>query len=130
RIAPGLPELAGQRKALKPLRDEAAHLNTNLTAVMPAFREAEKNIPGFAPLAAQRAKTRIAQRAARQADDKPQLAKLGAHFSELDTNLVQLTDANPDARKALLERERILKLLGDNRAAQEPLDNAVKDRGN
>src|SRR5207248_690293 len=36
----------------------------------------------------------------------------------------------PEARKALLERERILKLLGDNRDAQEPYDNAIKARGN
>jgi MFS family permease len=130
RIAPGLPELAEQRKALKPLRDDAAQLNAQLSAVMPAFRNAEKNLPGFTPLAAERAKTRIAQRAARKADDKAQLARLGAHFGELDTNLVQLTAAQPDARKALLERERILKMLGDNRGAQEPFDNAIKERGN
>ena len=130
RIAPGLPELAEQRKALKPLRDEAGQLNAQLSAVLPGFRDAEKNLPGFLPLAAQRAKIRIAQRAARQANDKGQLAGLSARFSELDTNLAQLTIAQPEARKALLERERILKLLGDNRAAQEPFDNAVKERGN
>ena len=130
RVAPGLPELADQRKALIPLRGEASLLNSNLLTVMPAFREAEKNIPGFGPLAAERAKTRIAQRAARKADNKELLAKLGAHFSELDTNLVQLTASNPDARKTLLERERIMKLIGDNREKQEPLDNAVKERGN
>jgi MFS family permease len=130
RIAPGLPELTEQRKALKPLRDEATQLNAQLSAVMPEFRNAQKTLPGFTPLAAERAKTRIAQRAARQANDKEQLAKLAARFSELDTNLVQLTAAQPDARKTLLERERILKLLGDNRAAQEPFDNAIKERGN
>ena len=32
RIAPGLPELADQRKALKPLRDEASQLNAQLNA--------------------------------------------------------------------------------------------------
>src|SRR5947199_307176 len=37
RIAPGLPELVEQRKALKPLRDEAAQLNSQLSAVMPEF---------------------------------------------------------------------------------------------
>jgi MFS family permease len=130
RIAPGVPELAEQRKALKPLRDEATQLNAQLNAVMPQFREAEKSTPGFASVAAERAKIRIAQRAARKADDKARLAKLGARFSELETNMVQLTAAAPDARKALQERERLLKLLGDNRAAQEPLDNAVKERGN
>src|SRR5436190_19634436 len=130
RIAPGLPELSDQRKALKPLRDVATQLNTNLTAVIPAFREAEKNIPGFGPLAAERAKTRIDQRKARKDDDKVKLAKLGAHFSELDTNLAQLTASQPEAKNTLLERERITKLLGANRDAQEPFDNAVKERGN
>jgi MFS family permease len=130
RIAPGLPELADQRKALKPLRDEATQLNAQLSAVMPQFREAEKSISGFAPLAADRAKVRIAQRAARKADDKAQLAKLGARFSELETNMVQLTASAPEARKVLQERERIMKLLGDNRVAQEPLETAVKERGN
>jgi MFS family permease len=130
RIAPGLPELVEQRKALKPLRDEAAQLNSQLSAVMPEFRNAEKDVPGFATLAAERAKTRIAQRAARQANDKEQLARLAAHFNELDTNLVQLAASQPGARKALLERERILKLLGDNRATQEPFDNSIKARGN
>jgi MFS family permease len=130
RIAPGLPELADQRKALKPLRDEADQLNKQLNAVMPSFRDAGKNVPGFASLAAERAKVRIAQRAARQAGDKEQLARMGASFSVLDTNLVMLTLVQPEARKTLLERERILKLLGDNRAAQEPFDNAIKARGN
>src|SRR5258706_164882 len=63
RIAPGLPELAEQRKALAPLRAEATQLNTNLLAVMPAFAQAEREVPGFAALAAERAKTRIAMRA-------------------------------------------------------------------
>jgi MFS family permease len=130
RIAPGLPELAGQRKALKPLQEEAAQLNKQLNAVMPAFREAQKDIPALAPLAAERAKVRIAQRAARKADDKEQLARLGTRLSELETNLVQLSVSKPDARKTLLERERILKLLADNRDAQEPSDRAVKARGN
>jgi MFS family permease len=130
RIAPGLPELAEQRKALKPLRDEAQQLNGQLAVVMPAFREAEKNVPGFAGLAADRARTRVAQRAARKADNKEQLAALGAHFNQLETNLVQLAGSNPDVKKTLVERERIMKLLGDNRDAQEPFDNAVKARGN
>ena len=130
RIAPGLPELAGQRAALKPLRDEAARLNEQLSVVMPAFREAEKNVAGFASLAAERARTRIAQRAARQANDKDRMARLAADFGTLETNLVMLTVMVPETRKTLLERERILKLLGDNRAAQEPFDNAVKARGN
>ena len=97
---------------------------------MPAFHEAERGIPGFGGLAAERARVRIAQRAARKADNKEQLAKLSARFSQLDTNLTQLTASNPEARKTLLERERIMKLIGDNRDVQEPFDTAVKERGN
>ncbi len=130
RIAPGLPELAEQRKALKPLRDEATQLNEQFAAALPAFRQAVADVSGLAELAAQRAKIRIAQRAARKADDKDQLAKLGARFSLLETNLVQLTGAKPDAKKALMEREKMLRLLGDNREAQDPFDTAVKARGN
>ena len=130
RVAPGLPELAEQRKALAPLRAEATQLNTNLLAVMPAFHQAEKDVPGFATLAAERAKIRIAQRAARKAENKEQLAALTAKFSVLETNLLQLTEAHLDAKKTLAERERLMKLIGDNRDAQEPFDNAVKARGN
>src|SRR6266567_4871131 len=90
RIAPGLPELAEQRAALRPLQIEASQLNTNLLAVMPAFRQAGKDVPGFAELAAQRAKIRIAQRAARKANNQEQLAALAAAFNQLETNLVQL----------------------------------------
>lgn len=130
RVAPGLPELAEQRAALRPLQVEASQLNTNLLAVMPAFLQAEKDVPGLAEVAAQRAKTRIAQRAARKADNKELLATLGARFSQLETNLVQLTESKPDAKKAVVEREKIMKLIGDNREVQEPFDTAVKASGN
>ncbi len=130
RIAPGLPELAEQRAGLRPLQIEATQLNTNLLAAMPAFRQATAEVPGLAELAAQRAKLRVAQRAARKADNKEQLAALGAKFSALETNLVQLTEAKPDAKQAVVEREKILKLIGDNRDLQEPFDTAVKARGN
>jgi len=130
RVAPGLPELAEQRAALRPLQIEASQLNTNLLAVMPAFLQAEKDVPGLAELAAQRAKTRMAQRAARKADNKELLTTLGARFNQLETNLVQLTESKPDAKKAVVEREKIMKLIGDNRDLQEPFDTAVKARGN
>lgn len=129
RVAPGLPELAEQRATLRPLQIEASRLNTNLVAVMPAFRRAVAEVPGLGNLAAQRAKVRIAQRAARKADNKEQIAALGARFSQLETNLVQLTESKTDAKAAVVEREKILKLLGDNRELQDPLNKAVKDRG-
>lgn len=130
RVAPGLTELTEQRTALRPLQAEAVQLNTNLLATMPAFIQAEKEVPGLAEVAAQRAKVRIAQRAARKAGDTNQLATLGVRFSQLETNLTQLTASKPDAKKAVVERERIMKLLGDNREAQEPFDAAIKKRGN
>ena len=130
RVAPGLPELAEQRTALRPLQADASQLNTNLLAAMPAFQQAVADVPGLAELAAQRAKVRIAQRAARKADNKELLTTLGARFSQLETNFVQLTESKPDAKKAVVEREKILKLLGDNRDLQEPFDTAVKARGN
>src|SRR6185369_14486654 len=52
RVAPGLPELAAQRTALKPLREEASRLNEQFAAAMPAFRQAVADIPGLAELAA------------------------------------------------------------------------------
>jgi MFS family permease len=130
RVAPGLPELAEQRAALRPLQVEAGQINSNLLAVMPAFLQAEKDVPGLAELAAQRARTRVAMRAARKADNKEQLAALATRFNQLETNLVQLTESKPDAKKTVVEREKILKLLGDNREVQEPFDTAVKALGN
>ena len=38
--------------------------------------------------------------------------------SELDTNLAQLTATQPAAKKALLDREKIMKQIGDNRDLQ------------
>ena len=97
---------------------------------MPAFRQAVADIPGLAELAAQRARVRVTQRAARKADNKELLATLGSRFSQFDTNLVQLTETKPDANKAVIEREKILKLLGDNRDLQDPFDTDIKKRGN
>ncbi len=142
RIAPGLPELAEQRRALKPLQDEAKNLNQQLTAAMPAFQQATKEIPGLAELAAQRAKTRIAMRSPKKIIDDPtasdsekvaaktQLASLASRISQLDTNLTRLTAEKPEAKQAIIVREKILKQLGDNREQQEPLDRKIKEVGN
>lgn len=142
RVTPGLPELAEQRQALKPLQDEARTLNEQLLAALPAFKKAQEEVPGLASLAAERARVRVAQRATRKASEDPkaeetkkneakaQLGKLVARFSGLDTNLTELTVSQPDAKKAVVEREKILKLIGDNRDKQEPLDTAIKAQGN
>ena len=142
RIAPGLPELAEQRKALKPLQDEAKSLNQRLTAALPAFQQATKEISGLADVAAQRAKTRIAMRAPKKIIDDPsssdsekmagktQLASFATRISQLDTNLTQLTAEKPEAKKTIIDREKILKQLGDNREQQEPFDRKIKEVGN
>lgn len=131
RIAPGLPELSEQRKALKPLNDEATKLNLELSSdAKPKFDAAVATVPGLGHLAKQRAATRIAQRAARKADDKAQLGVLVAKFKDFDAKLDALTAAKPDAKTAILGREKILKGLGDLREQQQPLDDAVKQRGN
>src|SRR5204863_5382474 len=39
-------------------------------------------------------------------------------------------ESKPDAKKAVLEREKFMKLIGDNRDLQEPFDTAIKKRGN
>ena len=130
RIAPGLPELAEQRSALKPLNDEATELNRQLLAVAPAFAQGLADVPGLRELAAQRSKNRIAFRAANKSGDKEKAAALGADFKALGAKLDELTVTKPDAKKALGEREKILKGLGDNREKVEPLDKIVKERGN
>jgi MFS family permease len=142
RVAPGLPELAEQRQALKPLQDEARKLNADLLAAMPAFRQALSDVPGLEELTVQRARTRTEMRAAKKTVDNPaadevrktaakaNLATLSARISQLDTNLTELTASKPEAKKAVIDREKILKQLGDNRDLQEPHDVAVKSRGN
>ena len=128
-VVPGLPELSDARKDLKPLRAEAENLNKQLDAVMPAFRQSLAEVPGLDEVAGSRAKTRIAQRAARKADDKPKLAALARQFALYDSLLATLTAPKPDARKAVLDREKLLKALGDNREKQEPFTAAINARG-
>lgn len=140
-VAPGLADLAEQRRAIKPLQDEARDLNQQVIGVMPAFEQATTEVPGLKEVAAQRAKIRVAQRALRKNLDNPetpdtaktalrgQFAALTNRFALLDAELNKLTEAKPDAKKAIVEREKVLKLLGDNRDKQEPVDKVIKHRG-
>jgi MFS family permease len=130
RVAPGTPELLEQRRALKPLLEEAKTLNTQLIEVTPAFNQATEAVPGLRELAATRAKNRIAFRAAKNAKDTAKVGALTASFAESGKKLDELTAAHPEAKKALADREKVLKALGDNREKQEPSDKAVKMRGN
>lgn len=142
RIVPGLPILAEQRKGLQPLRDQALDLNKQLVGVKARFDQAGKEIPSLKELAGKRAKLRIAMRSARKPLDDPnadpaakaaaqaQLGSLTNQFAQLDQQLNQLTASNPEAKKALQDREKILGQLGANREKQEPFDTAIKSRGN
>lgn len=130
RIAPGVPELADQRHALKPLSDEALDLNKQLLAILPAYQQAAADVPALREIAALRAKNRVAFRQANKVQAKERVAALANEFKQLGGKLDEATAAKPEAKKALLEREQILKALGDNREKQEPLDTAVKARGN
>lgn len=142
RIVPGLPALAEQREALKPLRDEATALNRQLIVVKDRFDKSAAEIPVLKELAGKRAKVRIAMRTQRKILDDPaadsndkataqsEIGALTKQLAQLDEQLNQLTASRPDAKTTLLEREKILGQLGANREKQEPFDTAIKKQGN
>ncbi len=143
RIVPGLPDLAEQRQALKPLQDEARSLNLQLLQTnLPAFTAATADVSGLKELSGKRAKTRQGITATRRAIDNPKtaeeekaklLSQLGSQtnaLAALDQELATLTSSKPEAKKAVLEREKTLGQLAANRAKQEPVDDIVKKRGN
>jgi hypothetical protein len=134
--------LAEQQKVLRPLQEEAAVLNRALTETNgPAFAQACADVPDLRELSGKRGKARIALRAvAKVAADTnaveaartaaaSKLPGLTNQLAQLDTELATLTESKPDARKAAVEREKILGQLGANRAKQEVPDGIVKTRG-
>jgi MFS family permease len=130
RVIPGVPELSEQRAGLKPLQDEAKTLNVEMISTNARAQDAFEKMPGLRALGAKRAKNRIAFRAAMKAGDKARADALNAEFKELTAEMEQLCASDPDAKTAVLNREKLLKQLGDNREKQEPLDLAVKARAN
>jgi hypothetical protein len=130
RVIPGTPELAEQRKDLKPLQDEAKQINGDLLKLDPSLKAEYAANPALQTLAAKRAKNRIAFRAAMKAGDKAKADAINAEFKALGEELEKLTAANPATKTLIADREKLLKQLGDNREKQEPLDKAVKARGN
>ena len=142
RVAPGMADLAEQRQALKPLQDEAKALNQQLDEVRVRFEQACNEVAGLREIAGARAKLRITMRGVRKGAEDPrtedakkaelqgQLGSLTNRLGQLDGDLNQLTASKPDAKKAVLDRERILGQLGGNREKQEPFDTAIKARGN
>jgi MFS family permease len=130
RVIPGVPELAEQRSGLKPLQDEAKSINAEVLALDPKVKTGFEQVPGLRELSAKRAKNRVAFRGAMSGGDKERAGALGAEFKQMGEELDRLCEKHPDAKSALLEREKLLKQLGDNRQKQEPLDKAVKERAN
>jgi MFS family permease len=141
RIVPGIADLAEQQNILRPLQQEAGELNKQLDAVVPAFKQATTDVPGLAEVASKRAKLRIAMRATGKivADPKSdeaakaaaitKLAGMTNSLAQLDTELNTITAAKPEAKKAVIDREKVLGQLGANRAKQEEPATIVKTRG-
>ena len=141
RIVPGLADLAEQQKILKPLQAEAGQFNKQLDEAMPRFQQAWAEVPGLRELSGKRAKTRVAMRAtAKSVADtalpdserdaaKAKLSGLTNQLAKLDAELNELTSAKPEAKAAVLEREKILGQLGGNREKQSVPDTIVKTRG-
>jgi MFS family permease len=142
RIAPGLPDLAEHRAALKPLQDEARALNVQFNEVKPRFEQASAEIPGLKALSGQRAKIRMAMGPVRKALQNPgatadektalqkQMESLNKQLAGLDAQLNELTASKPEAKEALLAREKVLGQLAANREKQVPDDIPIKERGN
>jgi MFS family permease len=128
-IAPGLKELSSQQKELAPLRAEAGKLNKDLDQVMPTFNQALATTSGLEEVVGKRAANRREFRAAMKAANSNQVATLGAEFKQLGAKLDELTAAKPEVKQSVLERERLLKAIGDNRDKQLPFASAVQARG-
>ena len=141
RIVPGLADLAEQQKILKPLQAEAGQFNKQLDEAMPRFQQAWAEVPGLRELSGKRAKTRVAMRTtAKSVADtalpdserdaaKAKLSGLTNQLAKLDAEFNELTSAKPEAKAAVLEREKILGQLGGNREKQSVPDTIVKTRG-
>ena len=130
RVIPGVPELSEQRAGLKPLQDEAKALNVEMIATNARAQDAFEKMPALRVIGAKRAKNRIAFRSAMKAGDKAKADQLNIEFKDLSAELEQLCVSHVDAKTAVLDREKLLKQLGDNRDKQEPFDLAVKARAN
>ena len=128
---------------MKPLQDEARQLNQLLlTNQLPTFRQALADVSGLEEVAAKRVRTKQAMGLARRTIEKPgtaedakerlktQLTGLTNVLVGLDSQLAETTSTHPEAKKAVLDREKTLGLLAANRAKQEPSDDIIKKRGN
>ena len=128
-IVPGLEENAVRMKELVPLRAGARELNKNLDQVMPAFREGLATVAGLETVIGQRAANRRDFRAAMKATNNTAKVALTADFAKLGAKLDELTTDKPEIKQAVLEREKLLKAIGDNRDKQAPFADQVTALG-
>lgn len=130
RVIPGVPELSEQREALRPLQDEAKTINAAILEIESSVRAAYASVEGLRELAAKRAKNRVAFRAAKKAGDTAKADQINAEFKAMGEELDRITSSVPEAKKSVLEREKLLKQLGDNREKQDAPDKQIKARAN
>jgi len=65
----------------------------------------------------------------RRAALQAQLGSATNRLGQMDVELTSLTASNPEAKKTLLEREKILGQLAANRDKQDPFDTTIKAEG-
>lgn len=141
RIVPGIRDLGEQQKILRPLQEEAAQLNRQFNEVKTRFEQACAEVSGLRELSGKRAKIRLAMRvhtmattgtnvdAAVKTAALTALSGLTNQLAQLDADLNQLTKDKLEAKKSLLEREKLLGQLGANRAKQDGPTSIVRTRG-
>src|SRR5262249_27240175 len=110
---------AEQQKTLKPLRDEVAELNKQLNEIQPKLRALFRTVPGLEDVVNARSVTaRELRKANDRKDTEAAQAAQAKIKGELTARLNEVTKDNPEAKKLVLDREAVLRKMGDNRAKQ------------
>ena len=123
------------------MRDEATALNQQLNTIRPQFQQASHEDGRLA--GAVRATGQSADRDSRNPQEPGKHRVWGGQggaaepFGQLDEpagpvghRVSALTAAKPEAKKVLLDREKVLGQLAGNREKQDPFDTVIKARGN
>ncbi len=129
-VVPGLPQLAEQQKTLKPLRDEATELNSQLNELRPKLEAKYREVPGLEEVVNTRSATLRDIRKARERGDDAAVQAGGARMKELTARLDEVTKDNTEAKQLVVEREKTLQGLGANRAKQKDPDDEIRQTGN
>jgi MFS family permease len=147
-IVPGLPSLKEQQEILKPLQAKAAELNKELDEQQKKLKEILPTVNGLEAIVLERDAVRREIRKINEKKDrlkasgdesglaelderlKANQAKLSPKGGELTKRLQEITAANKEAYNVVIERERILRALVENRAQQKEADDIVRSKGN